>query len=160
MRLDVSQQMRMDQKMVLAPRMIQSMEILQLPLLALQERIEQEMLANPVLEMEEPAQEIETPAETPEADDAGEKDLSINDDRNKTEDFERLNNISDDYGDYMDRSSYTKPKRSDEPDRKLEAMQNTAAPAQSLNEYLHEQWGLVECDPLVHQAAARVRARE
>ena len=43
MRLDMSQNMRMDQRMVLAPRMIQSMEILQLPLLALQERIEQEL---------------------------------------------------------------------------------------------------------------------
>jgi hypothetical protein len=43
MRLDVSQQMRMDQRMVLAPRMIQSMEILQLPLLALQERNQQQM---------------------------------------------------------------------------------------------------------------------
>ncbi len=36
--------------MKLAPRMIQSMEILQLPLMALEERIEQELAANPVLE--------------------------------------------------------------------------------------------------------------
>ena len=59
MRLYVSQQMKMDQRMVLAPRMIQSMEILQLPLLALQERIEQELLSNPVLEQEEPVAEAE-----------------------------------------------------------------------------------------------------
>src|ERR1041384_2258044 len=38
------------QKLILAPRMIQSMEILQLPILALQERIEQELQENPVLE--------------------------------------------------------------------------------------------------------------
>ena len=44
MRFDTSQHMRMSQQMKLAPRMIQSMEILQLPLMALQERIEQEML--------------------------------------------------------------------------------------------------------------------
>ena len=50
MRLDASQHMRMEQRMKLAPRMIQSMEILQLPLMALEERIEQEMQANPVLE--------------------------------------------------------------------------------------------------------------
>ena len=54
MRLDMSQHMKMDQRMVLAPRMIQSMEILQLPLLELQERIEQELLSNPMLEIEEP----------------------------------------------------------------------------------------------------------
>src|SRR3954454_11962614 len=50
MRLDASQHLRMDQRMKLAPRMIQSMEILQLPLMALEERIEQELEANPVLE--------------------------------------------------------------------------------------------------------------
>ena len=39
--------------MILAPRMIQSMEILQLPIMALQERIEQELQENPVLELRE-----------------------------------------------------------------------------------------------------------
>src|ERR1051325_613762 len=53
MRLDTSQHMRMEQRMKLAPRMIQSMEILQLPLMALEERIEQELAANPVLERKE-----------------------------------------------------------------------------------------------------------
>src|ERR1700744_1950805 len=53
MRLDASQHMRMEQRMKLAPRMIQSMEILQLPLMALEERIEQELQANPVLERSE-----------------------------------------------------------------------------------------------------------
>ena len=43
MRLSFGQQMQLAQKQVLAPRMIQSMEILQLPIMALQERIEQEM---------------------------------------------------------------------------------------------------------------------
>ncbi len=47
MRLSFGQELRLVQKQVLAPRMIQSMEILQLPILALQERIEQEMQENP-----------------------------------------------------------------------------------------------------------------
>ena len=38
MRLDASLQQRLEQRMVLAPRMIQAMEILQLPLAALQEQ--------------------------------------------------------------------------------------------------------------------------
>ena len=50
MQLNFSQQMKMSQQMKLAPRMIQSMEILQLPLMALQERIEQELAENAVLE--------------------------------------------------------------------------------------------------------------
>ncbi len=49
MRLDTSQQMRTDMRFRMAPRMIQSMEILQLPLMALQERIDQELIENPVL---------------------------------------------------------------------------------------------------------------
>ena len=53
MRLATSMHQRMEQKMILAPRMIQSMEILQLPIMALQERIEQELSENPVLELRE-----------------------------------------------------------------------------------------------------------
>src|SRR4051794_3585832 len=53
MRLDTSQHMKMDMRLRMAPRMIQSMEILQLPLMALQERIDQELSENPVLELHE-----------------------------------------------------------------------------------------------------------
>jgi len=73
MRLDTSLTQRMDQRMILAPRMIQSMEILQLPSMALEERIRQEVQENPVLEVKEvtpeeaaaeaPTTEAETPAQ-------------------------------------------------------------------------------------------------
>src|SRR5206468_8426438 len=53
MRLDTSMSQRMEQKMFLAPRMIQAMEILQLAVMALQERIEHELQENPVLELKE-----------------------------------------------------------------------------------------------------------
>src|SRR5438445_13315536 len=53
MRLDTTIVQRMDQRMILAPRMIQSMEILQLPIMALQERIQQELQENPVLELKD-----------------------------------------------------------------------------------------------------------
>jgi len=86
MRLDTSQQMRTDMRLRMAPRMIQSMEILQLPMMALQERIDQELIENPILvdlresstpgepeaeaEAEAPAAPEETPApEFDEADD-------------------------------------------------------------------------------------------
>ena len=55
MRLDTSLSMRPEQRMILAPRMIQSMEILQLPIMALQERIEHELEENPVLEQRDQA---------------------------------------------------------------------------------------------------------
>src|SRR3954462_10310803 len=49
MRLDTSQQMRTEMRLRMAPRMIQSMEILQSPVMALQERIGQERGGNPGL---------------------------------------------------------------------------------------------------------------
>lgn len=155
MRLDMSQNMRMEQRMMLAPRMIQSMEILQLPLLALQERIEQEMLSNPLLEYDEMSQSDSSVADTNSsaASPEGEQSLVIKEDHAKREDFERLSNLDSDFDDYLSRSSYVQIRRAaDEPDRKLEAMQNTAAPAQSLNEHLHNQWRFVECEPVLKKA--------
>jgi RNA polymerase sigma-54 factor len=53
MRMSFGQEMRLAQKQVLAPRMIQSMEILQLPTMALEERIEQEIQNNETLEVDD-----------------------------------------------------------------------------------------------------------
>src|ERR1043165_1646937 len=53
MRFDTSQHMKLGQQMKLAPRMIQSMEILQMPLAELEERIEQELESNVTLEIAE-----------------------------------------------------------------------------------------------------------
>src|SRR6185295_18483268 len=101
MELSQSTSMRMEQRQLLTPRMIQSMEILQLPLMALEERIEQEMQSNPVLEL----RDGETDADAiigPESPDAerpndrtdGEQALVVKEDH-AAEDFERLNRISD-----------------------------------------------------------------
>ena len=67
MRLDTTMSQRMEQKMILAPRMIQSMEILQLPIMALQERIQQELQENPVLELKETDADEAADAEEAEA---------------------------------------------------------------------------------------------
>ena len=146
--------MRMEQRMKLAPHMIQSMEILQLPILALQERIEQEINNNPVLEMVEPSDSEEAvPAEEPSQDDAGEKDLVVGTDNDKVQDFERLENLDDDFKDYLDQSGPMHYRiRSDEIDKKLEALKNTAAPAQSLHDYLSDQWRLVDAEEPVKKA--------
>ena len=53
MRIGMDLSARMDQKMILAPRMIQSMEILQLPIVDLQAKIEKELQENPFLEQKE-----------------------------------------------------------------------------------------------------------
>ncbi len=155
MKLEMKTQMRLEQKMMLAPRMIQSMEILQLPILALQERIEQELNSNPVLEVDESSNpEAAGPPEQPggPADD-GEKDLVISTDSNRGEDFERITNLDDNYQDYMERAQFFSRRfQADEPDKKLEAIKNTAAPPQSLHEHLCRQWGLVEAETKVKKA--------
>lgn len=153
MKLEMRGQMRLEQRMKLAPHMIQSMEILQLPILALQERIEQELNSNPVLELEEPSAEAAEPAEI--KTDEPESDVPTEVDR--PEDFGRIESLDDDYTDYMSRadSSYT-PVSTDEPDRKLEAIKNTAAGVRSLHEHLSEQWRLVEAKDKIKKAGTAI----
>lgn len=148
MKLEMRTQMRMELRMKLAPHMIQSMEILQLPILALQERIEQELNSNPVLEMSGPENTEEAvPAPEPVQDDVDDKELVVGTDTNKVDDFERLDSLSDGFKDYLEQSGpFRRRVSSDEPDKKLEALKNTAALPQSLHEYLADQWRLVDAD--------------
>jgi len=154
MKLEMRGQMRMEQRMKLAPHMIQSMEILQLPILALQERIEQELNSNPVLEMEEPSNPEDAKAVDEQSkDDINEKDLVVKPDGERVEDFERLDSLDDDYKDYMSRAgSFHRHTQSDEPDAKLQAIKNTPAPPQSLHDHLAEQWRFVDASKSVKKA--------
>ncbi len=159
MKLEMTGQMRMEQRMKLAPHMIQSMEILQLPILALQERIEQELNENPVLEQEElsSSEEVEPPEETSDDDDLAEKDLVVDTDNNKADDFERLERIGDEFKEFINQSGpYQSRRHTEEKDRKLEAIKNTAAPPQSLHDYLEDQWRLVDADELVKKAGSSI----
>jgi RNA polymerase sigma-54 factor len=158
MKMEMTGQMRMEQRMKLAPHMIQSMEILQLPILALQERIEQELNDNPVLEMAEPSNiEEAEPTEDNQQDDISQKDLIVNTDNNKVEDFERLESLEDGFKEYIEQSgSFYTRRQADGPDKKLEALKNTAAPPVSLNEHLTEQWRLVDAEESVKKAGSMI----
>lgn len=159
MKLEMTGQMRMEQRMKLAPHMIQSMEILQLPILALAERIEQELNSNPVLELEEPAEpeDGEVLVETAATDVPAEKDLIVDTDNNKADDFERLESLEDDFKEFIDQSGpYRSRVDADERDRKLEAIKNTAAPPQSLHDYLGDQWRLIDAEEPVKKAGQAI----
>ena len=56
MKFQIGQQAKTGQQMKLAPRIIQTMEIMQLPLPALEEKIAQELESNFALELVEPEQ--------------------------------------------------------------------------------------------------------
>ena len=149
----------MEQRMKLAPHMIQSMEILQLPILALQERIEQELNGNPVLEMEDDdnPDEVATSPEPAPDDDVGAKALVVGTDNDKAGDFERLDSLDDEFKAFIDQSGpYRARSDSDEKDPKLEAIKNVAAPPQSLHDYLTEQWLMVDADEPVKKAGSAI----
>ena len=162
MRLSLSQTVRQiqTQKQVLAPRMIQSMEILQLPILALEERIEQEMEENPILEIREDDPDLPAEPEEVEAPDAPteeERELVIDDSSDNEDDFERLLNMDEQWPDHFD--EHSRPSRSrmeEDGQRKLDAMANMVARPQSLHDYLHDQLGFFELDPKLRAMADRI----
>ncbi len=162
MRLEASQQLRLAQQMKLSPRMIQAMEILQLPIMALQERIEQELQSNPVLEQREPGGDDETSqVEQDQPTDRGEQDMVVNDDNDHREDFERLAEFTEEYGSEFatgDAPLRPRPTPAGERDRKLDAMANAPAPSQSLGDYLLEQWVFVEAIESIIDAGKEIIA--
>src|ERR1700733_8618585 len=103
MQLTQSASMRMEQRQLLTPRMIQSMEILQLPLMALEERIEQELQNNPVLELREGDDQVapDTSPETAERTDE-EQALVLHEGADAA-DFERLARI----GEYFENEEFS-----------------------------------------------------
>ncbi len=158
MHLNFSQQMRMSQQMKLAPRMIQSMEILQLPFMELQERIDQELQENPTLlasastesstdterEMEM-AKAKEDATETPiEA-----RELKVDTDNSNEADFERLvamhENWNDDSFSWESRPSGNRMAEDD--DRQFDQMANIQEHEQTLRDYLLEQFHFYDNSP-------------
>ena len=164
MRFDTSQHMKFGQQMKLAPRMIQSMEILQLPLAALEERIEQELENNVTLETYEPGGDrdtLEQQREEREREDReNERPLNVQENGN-ADDFERLDSFESEHTDALDNEysandfkksdeyipgTFSASRMAGERDSKLDAMANTEARAESLTEQLMEQWAFADVD--------------
>ena len=162
MQLNISQQMKMSQQMKLAPRMIQSMEILQLPVMALQERIDQELAENVVLEVRQtdaaaPAAEIQLEVERAREEatekSPDQKELVVDTDHNNEADFERLLEMSSEWPDdnYTSGSRVSSNRMDEESDRNHDAMANMASRPVSLHEHLLEQFGFFDCPPHVRR---------
>jgi RNA polymerase sigma-54 factor len=166
MRMSFGQEMRMAQKQVLAPRMIQSMEILQLPLMALEERIEQEIQNNETLEVEEAEADVsaaEPTAAVGEAQQAAsertvdERPLVVDQDHANQADFERSYDWSNEYPDTDDDRSRPSSGRIDEAsDRYLDAMANMQERPETLSDHLHDQLSNYELDDAERLAADKV----
>lgn len=144
MQLGQSLALRTDQRQILTPRMIQSMEILQMPLTQLEERIEQELASNPVLELREPEPDDRPTDEPPPREPV--TPLTTDGQRITEADFERLRRIAD----YLENEewspSYAPRSRvadDGERDGKLDALSNTADRSGNLAEHLLRQWAFV-----------------
>jgi RNA polymerase sigma-54 factor len=147
MRLETSLQQRLEQR--LAPQIIQSIEILQLAAIDLQELIKQELSENEVLEE---VTDI-TESSKAQADQRAEAET-----REIEQTFERLENL-DEWNDYSGPSrQYSGSEDGEEKDRKLEAMQNTASRPESLQDFLFKQFNLLEIEmtPEVRGAAEQI----
>ncbi len=154
MRLDTHLSQRMDQRMILAPRMIQSMEILQLPIMALQERIQQELQENPVLEQKEvatdesSASDETTDGQVVEEEQADfEKELVIDESNDKELDFDRLEALSRDWDHLNEGHRPSRNGLDEESDKKHDAMQNMPSRPESLQEYLSHQLSFLDVKP-------------
>lgn len=165
--MQLTQSMRPELRQLLTPRMIQSMEILQLPLMALEERIAQELQNNPVLELNE-ADAENAGAVSIQNDDRGpaedlaesERPMVVQEDSNQAADFDRLAKISE----YLENeefftnapSNYRAAGEDGERDKKLDAMTNTAARGEPLVVSLLRQWAFVECPAEVRAAGEAI----
>jgi RNA polymerase sigma-54 factor len=165
MKLVQSQQFKLAQQMKLSPRILQAMEILQLPILQLQERIEVELQANPVLELDDGLVQGDAPEgderepEELDAESAGEQDLIVDAEGDNQDDFERLDEFVNEYRQEMDDfEPAPRPStatRGDE-DPKLSAFANMPARSESLSDHLREQWAFVEVEPGVVRAGGKI----
>ena len=160
MRLSFGLEQKLVQKQILAPRMIQSMEILQLPVLALQERIEQEMNENPMLETQERDPDVPDEAaerENPDALTENEKELVVDENKDNEADFERLVEMDQDFPDAFDDGPRRSINRMEEiASRKHDAMANIAARAETLQHYLEMQLGEMDLDDDLLEMAERI----
>ncbi len=138
-RLDTGLHTRLEQRLRLAPQVIQSIEILQLPTQALEGLIQQEMADNPVLEIKA-AEPTETPVEPEPVEEEQEGSAAREIEESWKESFgERPRRVN-----------------AEASDRKQEAMMNTAARPMTLHEYLLAQFRMLEATPRVTEAATDI----
>ena len=165
MRLEMTMKQKLTTELRMAPHIIQSIEVLTLPILELQDFIQQQLETNPVLETLEstadsdPTSESETKEFEGEGESEGERDQkrerksdeakekefeseekAVDDDFLKS--FENLER--DDWDEFYAQNRVAKRISEDEKDKKMEAIQNSADKPISLQDYLFQQFKLCE----------------
>lgn len=146
----------LSQQQRLTPQLIQAMDILQLNAMSLESRINEELDANPALET--------VTVEEESADPVGEAQVQAPPDPSQngesSEEFSRLNDLVREYDWFEEdaefRGSKSRARVAEEGDQKLEAMNNAPARSQSLQEYLLNQWHLLDLEPDTRRAGMAI----
>lgn len=159
MRFNLGQHMQQKQTQTLAPRMIQSMEILQMPLVELQEKIEEELIENPVLELrdKDPNLPEDNEREQNEGRDVDQRELVVTDDGKNEDDFERLLNLNSENPEIFDERPRASSNRvQDDLNRQHDLMANIADRGETLQDHLLHQIGEMEISPQLDLMCERI----
>lgn len=166
MRFSFDQSQRQEQRQVLSQRLIQSMELLQLPLLRLEERIDQELQTNPVLERTENVEREEDDDASPdlspsdeETDQRGnsepdkpfvekENEIDIRDAGDNQDDFQTAGDFAELYSDTIDENPTRSQNWLEEASaRHHDLISNAASPGETLEENLKGQLSWFNLSP-------------
>ncbi len=146
LRLKQGQNLRQMQRLIMSPQMQQAISLLQMPLIELADRIDEELVQNPILENSdeesktEQASEQEVSLEVTEND--SEKELSFDDDN-----FEILKRLDDDLREHFDQSSGFSSTISSEDEKLRTFIENSISFQETLFEHLMNQAREIFEDP-------------
>lgn len=143
MRLEAGLHQRQEMRLRLAPQVIQSIELLQLPLIALEEVVQQELIDNPTLELRQDAEEpeAETPPEKEEAPDAAER-------------LEVLHALENDWQE--SRGPRVRAADNGDAEKQHEMLQNAPNRRRTLQDHLSDQLQLAELSPRTQRVADHI----
>ena len=136
-------QMAQRQEMVMTPQMIQSMEMLQMPLLELEQKIQKELIENPALELQDLKSETASSEDSEDNYDVSDNELEIEKDGEAVNDFNDLRyadevdyNWNEIYDDILPRRNFD--------DEEFDIIANTESHEDSLIESLLKQLHLLD----------------
>lgn len=162
MRISFGQSLSQKQTQKLAPRMIQSMEILQMGMAALDEKIEQELIENPALERTDESNFAEDDSankldKEKEPKDVDQKEMVVEEGKGGEDDFERLLNLDKDIPDHFDESTRPSSNRIQESgDRQHDLIANIVDRGETLQSHLIAQLHELDLDPKLLKMCERI----
>lgn len=158
--MELKQYLKMSQQLVMTPQLQQAIKLLQLSRVELEEQVQQELLENPILEMETEAEspdqvrkQIEgAPDEEAAADRADRLDQGTGEAPRKEDDFD-WERFVDDYAEYSSNPAGNDVRLNDDD---LPTLEQTLATRETLADHLEWQLGMMQLLPEEHATATAI----